>query len=120
MAEVEKVLVDQHVIGIHPHPVAMRNVRGIGLVEQREIGNEAGIGGLVAHPDPRDAVALDNLVGANGRMGRDAARRMRIAHAGAAAVEDEAVIAALHLHSVGGKAPHGQGRVPMRTGIDEG
>ncbi len=94
VAEVEQVVGDQLVVGGDAQVAGDGGVAH-GLAERGEVGDGGGVGaGGLAEPEPDETVALGERIGANpgGRWDRAA---VRIVHAGASAVEAQAMVAAL-------------------------
>ena len=93
MREVEKIVDDELPVALHRKHVALRAPGGI--VEPMEIQYRRRIGKRrIAHPDPNPAVALDDRIALDARVGRDV-QLCRNRHALARRVVFEPVIAAL-------------------------
>ena len=83
------------------------------MLDLDDVGRIGPLG--VAHPDPGQPVALDHRVGTHVRSPGNTTLVARCSHTGTVAVEHQAVVTALH--PVVAPTTHGQGKLPVWTGI---
>ena len=119
VAQIEQVVDDELIIGLDDDAVALGGVQLRHVVEHREVRDFAGIGWRRAHPDPDRLVLLDHRIALHARARRNVFGAVRVAYAGAAAVEFETVIRALDAVAAD-DLTHGERREAMGATILDG
>ena len=116
VAEVEKIVDHQLVVGADDDAVALGGVEFRHVIEHAEVRHLVGIGRRVAHPDPDRLVLFEHRIAFDPGPRRNVLGAVRVVHAGAGAVELQAMIRALDAIAVNDFA-HAQRREAVRTAV---
>ena len=119
VAEVEQVVGDEPIAGVHHDPVPLAHHPAAVRIEQTEVRYQSRIGRPLAHPDPKHRVLLVDRIAADLHVAWNAPIAMRVADALSATIELQAMIRATDMVAVHDPAL-GQWTEPVRTDIGDG